>query len=85
MRRGQIYVASAAAAEQVAAPKQAVGVKICDGKRAMQCLSLGGRLVRRRVQSAIESALDDAGQREPCSDQDYDEQQENPAPAFHKA
>src|SRR6476646_1575267 len=81
----QIDVASVAASEQVAAPEKAVGVKISDGKSSMQDMSLRGRLIRRWVQGAVESALDDAGQREPCSHQDCDEQQENPAPAFHQA
>ena len=81
----EIYMTAAAAPKKVAAPEQTVAVKICDGKHAMQRLGLGGRLVWRRVQGAIESPFDDSRQCEPCSHQDYDEQQENPAPAFHKA
>src|SRR5689334_11232741 len=34
----KVNVASTAAAEQVAAPEQAVGMKVSHGERAMQCL-----------------------------------------------
>jgi hypothetical protein len=69
--------------EQIAAPKQAVSVKISDGERAMQRLGLSGWLIRRLVKGAIESALNNTRQREPCRDQNDEEQQKDPAQEFH--
>jgi hypothetical protein len=48
-------------------------MKVCNGELAMKSLGLGRRLVRRRMQGAIESTFDDAGQQQPSRDQDYDE------------
>lgn len=77
-----VNVASAAAAEQVASPEQAVSMEISDGELAMKRFCLSGDLVRRSVQRVIEVALDDAGQQEPGDDKNDDHKQE-PAQAFH--
>ena len=58
-------------------------MEVGHGERAMQCLGLNRWLVRGRVQGAIESAFDDAGQGKPRSKEDNHNQEKEPAKAFH--
>jgi hypothetical protein len=60
-------------------------VKVSNGEGTMQCLCLGGRLIRRRMHDAIELTLDDAGQKEPRDDKnsDYQNEPDHALEAYH--